>query len=485
MTGPNKVLLVTPPYHSGVVESAGRWPNLGFLYIAGELEKYGFNVEIYDAMSKFHDFHQIRTHIRDCVPDFIGVTAITASINDALKVLKIAKEEAPNTVTFLGGVHPTFCYEAILADFGKKVDFCVIGEGEITTPEVLEAYSKESNIAKIPGIAFLQEGRVFQTAKREFVKDLDTLAPAWHLVNWSDYPLYFIDNSKVAIVSSSRGCVHECIFCSQHKFWQGSYRERDPHKFVEEIENLAKTYGINVFFVADEYPTYSRERWEKILHLLIQKQLGVHILIETVAKDILRDQDILHLYRKAGILFIYIGVESTDDLKLKEFRKETRFEESKEALKLIRDAGMIVESSLILGAPDETPESIKETSTLAHEYNADFMHFLLLTPWPYADIYESLRPYIEIFDFSKYNLVEPIIKPKSMTRDRLMKEILNCYKKYYIKKIPEWAAMKGNPLKQSCLIRGMKAMMENSFLKNHMKGLGGIPKSVVELIKKT
>ncbi|NIM12645.1 MAG: radical SAM protein [Candidatus Aminicenantes bacterium] len=479
----DKVLLVTPPYHCGVVESAGRWPNLGFVYIAGELEKVGFEVEIYDAMSKFHDYDQIRAHIRDLAPGFIGVTAITATINDAVKVLKIAREECPNVTTFLGGVHPTFCWEEILSLHSDVVDYCVLGEGELTTPELLEAHRKGSDIAKVPGIAFVRDGQIWRTSPREFAADLDVFTPAWHLVNWSDYPLYFIDNSTVAILSSSRGCIHECAFCSQHKFWQGSYRQRDPHKVVAEIEHLAKTYGINVFFIADEYPTYDRQRWETILDLLIEKKLGVHLLMETTAKDILRDHDIIHRYREAGILFIYIGVESTSDKKLVEFKKDVRFEDSKKALQLIRDAGMIVESSLILGTPDETPETIKETLALAREYNADFMHFLLLAPWPYADMYDSLKPYIEVFDYSKYNLVEPVIKPRTMTRDQLMKQVLNCYRSYYMKKLPEWATMKGNPLKRSCLIRGMNAIMKNSFLKDHMKGLGGMPEHVVKLIK--
>jgi len=477
-------MLITPPYHCGVVESAGRWPNLGFIYIAGELEKAGFDVEIYDAMSKFHEYDQIREHIQNEAPDFVGATAITATINDSIKVLKIAKEELPGVTTILGGVHPTFMYEEILLDNGQWVDYCVLGEGELTAPELLDAHRNGRDMSKVQGIAFKRDGRVLCTAPRLFMADLDTLSPAWHLVNWSDYPLYFIDDSTVAIVSSSRGCIHSCFFCSQHKFWQGSYRERDPYNFVAEIEHLAATYGINVFFIADEYPTRSRERWEKILDLLIEKELGVHILMETCVPDIIRDRDILHRYRQAGILFIYLGVEATNDRKLEEFKKEIKFEQSKEALKLVRDTGMIVESSLIIGTPSETPASIQETLKTAYEYNADFMHFLLLAPWPYADMYESLEPYIEVWDYSKYNLVEPIIKPKDMTRDQLMNAVLNCYKNYYMRKVPEWANMKGNDLKRSILIKGMKAIIDNSFLKDHMTGLGGMPKSVRKLIDK-
>ncbi len=435
-------------------------------------------------MSKFHDYDQIRAHIRTLEPDFVGVTAITATINDAIEVLKIAKEELPEATTVLGGVHPTFLYDEVLSGDGKWVDYCVLGEGELTMPELLDAHRNGGDMAKVPGIAFMRDGRVVRTSPRSFIEDLDLLSPAWHLAKWSDYPLYFIDDSTVAIISSSRGCIHSCIFCSQHKFWQGSYRERDPYKFVAEIEHLAVTYGINVFFIADEYPTRTRERWEKILDLLIEKKLGVHILLETCVPDIIRDRDILHRYREAGILFIYLGVEATSDRKLEEFQKEIKFEQSKQALKLVADAGMIVESSLIIGTPNETSESIKETLQIAYEYNADFMHFLLLAPWPYADMYESLKPYIEVWDYSKYNLVEPIIKPKAMTRDQLMRAVLNCYRKYYTRKLPEWVNMKGNDLKRSCLIKGMKAIVDNSFLKDHMTGLGGMPESVRKLIKK-
>ena len=136
-------------------------------------------------------------------------------------------------------------------------------------------------------------------------------------------------------------------FLFKHKFWQGSYRDRDPEKFVNEIEHIATTYGVNVFFIADEYPTHSRQRWERILQLLAEKDLGIHILMETCVQDIIRDADIMDRYRRAGILFIYLGVEATTNQKLKEFKKETAFEDSKEALRLVRDAGMIVESSLI------------------------------------------------------------------------------------------------------------------------------------------
>jgi anaerobic magnesium-protoporphyrin IX monomethyl ester cyclase len=153
----HKILLITPPYHSGVVESAGRWPNLGFIYIAGEVEKAGFEVELYDAMSIFDTYDQIRDRIKNSGARFVCSTAITATINDAIKVLEIAKEELPGVTTLLGGVHPTFCYEEIL-NGSTSVDYCVLGEGELTAPELLTAITGGKDVSKVQGIAYKQDG---------------------------------------------------------------------------------------------------------------------------------------------------------------------------------------------------------------------------------------------------------------------------------------------------------------------------------------
>ena len=87
-----RILLITPPYHCGVLESAGTWMPLGMVYVAGSLQKAGYDASIYDAMSKFDTFDDIRNHINDFAPDAVGTSAYTSSIYDAVKVLKIAKE---------------------------------------------------------------------------------------------------------------------------------------------------------------------------------------------------------------------------------------------------------------------------------------------------------------------------------------------------------------------------------------------------------
>ena len=215
---------------------------------------------------------------------------------------------------------------------------------------------------------------------------------------------------------------------------------------------------------------------------LIDKKMPVHLLLETCVDDIIRDADILPKYKQAGVLFIYMGVEATDQKRLADFGKNIEVERSKQAIGLINKADIISESSLILGMPDETRESINRTFKLAKYYDADFMHFLAITPWSYADMYEQLKPYIEVWDYSQYNLIEPIVKPQEMSREELFKQMLNCYKNYYMNKLPVWAGMDKNSLKRRCLLKGIKAIMENSFLKDHMSGLGKMPAQVKKYI---
>ncbi len=473
-----RVLLVTPPYHAGVVESAGSWPHLGFIYIAGEVRRAGHEVNIYDAMSEEHTLEEIRQRIRDYRPDLVGVSAKTPALYAALAVARTAKEELPEVVTVLGGIHPTFCYRELLLGY-PEVDLIVRGEGEETFPELLAILDRHRNgsspfLAAVRGIAFREGGEVVATPPRPFLHDLDQLTPAWDLVRWSDYRLHFVPGSRVATVSSSRGCSNQCSFCSQQKFWQRTHRCRRPEPFLAELELLHQRYGVNYVMLTDEYPTRDRARWEAILDGLIERRLPVRLLIETCVADILRDADLLEKYREAGVWHIYVGVEGTHQERLDLFKKNIQSQQSREAIRLINAADIISETSFILGVPEETPETIAATFELAQHYDPDYAHFLMLAPWPFADMYDQLQPYIETTDLSHYNLVEPVIRPIAMTREELMTAAVDCYRRFYLAKLPRWRALPGG-FKREYLLGSMEAMVQRSFLKKHGQSLGEMP----------
>jgi anaerobic magnesium-protoporphyrin IX monomethyl ester cyclase len=478
-----RVLLVTAPYHSGVVEAAGVWLPLAMVYVAGAAREAGAEVRIHDAMSLFTTHEDIAKVIEEFRPDVVGTTAITATEPDCRVICETAKRWNPAVKTVVGNVHATFCWEQLLRD-DPNVDFVVRGEGEATIADLVRALAAgDAAYEKIPGLAWRKDGVPVTSAPRALAPDLDALAPAWDLVDW---PLYWYRPSpegRLAIASSARGCSQRCSFCSQQKFWARSWRGRDPLKFVTELEHLRDAYGVRVTMLSDETPTSSRPRWERILDLLVERGTGMEILLETRVDDILRDEDLLPRYAKAGVSHVYVGVESVSQSTLDLYQKDIKVAESKKAIDLINAHGMVSETSFVLGTPEETAASIRNTVELAKWYAPDMAFFLALTPWPYADISPQLDSRIATRDFRRYNLVEPVMKPDNMTMEELHGELHRATGHFFHDKFKNLAKL--SPEKRAFMVRVLKLLIENSYLgkeMRHMAGHGEMPESVKEML---
>lgn len=458
---------MTPPYHSGVDEIAGRWIPLGLVYLAGAARLAKLDVEIYDAMAKDHGYGEIEKRFRESPADYVASTAITATVNDAVQTLELAKRVNPVSVTILGGIHPSFMYEEILQT-ATAIDYIVIGEGEITLRQLLEVLEADGDPAMVAGIAFRRSGKIVKTARREFMESLDDLEAAWDLLEWNDYYSSVITGSRLGAISISRGCNHSCSFCSQQQFWEKSWRARDPQKVADELEHLFRTYTVTVFLLTDEHPTRDRDRWEVLLDAIIAKGIPIHLLMETRATDIIRDKEIIWKYRQAGVIYISLGIESADQNALDAMQKEMLIEDIKPAFDIIREHEIVSEASFMVGFPGETPVSIKSTMELAQRYNPDIANFFTFTPWPYAEGFNNLKPLIRTDDYRKYNMVDPVLEPDNMSILQVEVAIADGYRRFYMGKIIEFMTMKAT-FKRDYLMRITKLFMSSSFV---MKKLG-------------
>jgi anaerobic magnesium-protoporphyrin IX monomethyl ester cyclase len=191
--------------------------------------------------------------------------------------------------------------------------------------------------------------------------------------------------------------------------------------------------------------------------------------METRVKDIIRDEDILWRYRKAGIVHIYVGVESTSQETLEKFAKDVSVEESRRAIEIINKEDIISETSFVLGMPYETKDSIHSTLELAKYYSPDMAFFLAITPWPYADLYKDLERYVATKDYSKYNLIEPIVKPDKMTIDELRDELNKATRLFYMDKFSKLNNM--TAFKRDYMVSVMKLLMEHSYIASQMKSV--------------
>ncbi len=455
-----RVLLVTPPYHCGMVESAGVWMPLGLAYLAGSLRAAGYDPEIYDAMSLFHDMAQIRRRLADACPDVVAVTAYTATLPAAAAVLRAAREVCPGAVTVIGGVHPTHMAREVLAD--PAIDYVVRGEGEPAFPELLDCLNAGEKPARVAGVSYRDGGVVVSTPDRPLLSDLDDLPVAWDLIDWPTYHYRTKPGSRLAIASWARGCPEACSFCSQQKLWRRTWRPRSVESVVAEAKMLRERFGVDTLEVADEYPTRDRDRWELILDRLIEEDLGIELLVETRADDVVRDAGIIGKYRDAGILHLYVGVESVRQETLDAMRKRLRVEDSRRAIELLNAADIITETSFLFGFPGDTRETVEETLKLSFEYAPDLAFFLAATPWPYADWYPEVADRVEVTDYAKYNLINPIIRMDGMTRDELSKLLSDAFMRFYGGKMSSLGRLSEH--KRTYMMRVAKLLMEESYL---------------------
>ncbi|WP_006787088.1 magnesium-protoporphyrin IX monomethyl ester anaerobic oxidative cyclase [Thiorhodospira sibirica] len=430
-----RVMMIQPNYHCGGAEIAGNWPPGWVAYIGGALKHAGIsNIRFVDAMTDDIPDDRLREIIRHNQPDVVLATSITPQIYKAQRTLELAKEAIPGVVTVLGGIHPTFMYGQVLNE-APWIDYIVRGEGETIVVELLKAIENGTDKRdrdKILGIAYLDGDKIVATPAAPVIEDLDTLTPDWSLLEWDKY-IYIPLNTRVAVPNFARGCPFTCRFCSQWKFWR-KYRVRSPKLFVDEVEILVREHKVGFMILADEEPTIHRKKFIALCEELAARKLPLYWGINTRVTDILRDRDLLPLYRKAGLVHVSLGTEAAAQLQLDVFRKETTIEQNKLAIKLLRDAGIVAEAQFIMGLENETPETIEETYRLARDWKVDMANWNMYTPWPFAELFEELGDKVEVRDYSKYNFVTPIIQPNEMSREQVLKGVLRNYARFYMLK---------------------------------------------------
>jgi len=429
------------------------------------LKQAGFtNVRFVDAMSKDIPDDVLAEIIKANQPDVVLATAITPMIYQSETTLKIAKEVCPNVVTVMGGIHPTYMYAEVLNE-APWVDYIIRGEGEEVTVNLLSAIAQgtdQQDRAEIQGIAFLDNGEVVATPAHPPIKNLDTLSPDWSLLEWEHY-IYTPLNVRVAVPNYARGCPFRCRFCSQWRFWR-KYRSRTPKQFVDEIETLVKEYNVGFFILADEEPTINRSRFIALCEELIERNLDVYWGINTRVTDVLRDEELLPLYRKAGLVHVSLGTEAAAQLNLNVFRKETTIEDNKRAVQLLKKNGIVAEAQFIMGLENETPETIEETYRMALDWKPDMVNWNMFTPWPFSDLFQDLGDRVEVRDYSQYNFVTPIMKPDNMEREEVLKGVLRNYARFYLRKTIEyWFAR--DPFKRRYLLGCLKAFAKTTLNK--------------------
>jgi len=373
------IVLVNPPHPSiGSRIPDEHLPPLGLLSVGGPLLDAGHAVTLVDADRDNLPIGHILWRVVALKPDavLLGHSGSTSGHPIASRLMRGLRAVLPDVRLVYGGVFPTYHWREVL-EAERAVDVVVRGEGELTAVRLMEALETGLPLDGVRGIAFRRDGGPVATPAAAALRDLDSVRVGWELIDHARYSYW--GNKRAVVVQLSRGCPHTCNYCGQRGFWT-QFRHRDPKKLAAEIARLHREHGVEVFNFADENPTASRKVWLDFLEALIAENVKVILVGSTRADDIVRDADILHLYRKAGVARFLLGMENTDEATLKLIRKGSKVSVDREAIRLLRQHDIISLATWVVGFEDETPRSYLDGLGALLSYDPDQIQLLYATP---------------------------------------------------------------------------------------------------------
>lgn len=425
-----RVLMINPPYSSSKYKFIGLIaPPLGIAYIAAVLEKNGIEVRIIDAPALNMDFETISSEIKRFAPDIVALTAVTPTIKSALKTAEISKKTSPNTLVVLGGYHSTFTYQDLLKN--EYIDLVILGEGEYTMLELVQAVEKGQDLSKVPGLAF----KNFKTPPRPIIEDLDKVPfPARHLLPMNDYKIM---NMKLPVgtIVSGRGCPYHCSFCASSAMHGHKLRLRSAENVLDEMEHLVEDHDAEMIAFMDDTFTLNKKRVYDICDGIKERKLdtywGCTTRVDTLSEDVLK------YMKDAGCITLFLGVESADQQNLDNLNKNITVKKIKKTFELTKKYGVRTIASVMLGMPGDSRKNIEYTIKFVKDLDPNYAIFSLATPYPGTDFYlKSVKEnLIKINDWSKYTLLNPVLETVDCSLQELKKLQKRAFREFYVRPI--------------------------------------------------
>ena len=353
-------------------------PPLGLLSVGGPLIDDGHDVRLIDGEFGPMPIKALVEEAVELQPDAVlfGHSGSTSGHPVIAKVARGIARALKGVRIIYGGVFPTYHWREVLSE-EPYVTAIVRGEGEETARQLIRALARGESLLKVAGIAFRTAFGPKATSPAPVIRDLDGYRVGWELIDHARYSYW--GRLRAVVVQFSRGCPHLCNYCGQRGFWT-RWRHRDPVKFAKELARLHREHGVRVFNFADENPTVSKKVWRQFLEALIAENVDVILVGSTRADDIVRDADILHLYKQAGWDRFLLGMENTDEKTLELIRKGGATTTDREAIRLLRKHDILSMATWVVGFEEETDRDHWRGLKQLLSYDPDQIQMLYVTP---------------------------------------------------------------------------------------------------------
>lgn len=380
-----KVLLVVYDNNSYI-----HWFPQGLAHIAAVLKKHGYDVEIYNQDVHHYPDEHLTAYLDKNKFDVVGVSII-AGYYQYKKLLAISqaigKSKNRPEHFIIGGHGPSPEPEYFLKK--TEADVAVIGEGEETIVELLDALAKHNSLADIKGIAYRNGNEVLINHRRELIQDIDSIPlPAYELFPIEHYRLlrmpHASPNDFVMPMLSGRGCTFTCNFC--YRMDKG-FRPRSAEAIIEEIKYLKHEYNISYIAFADELLMSSKQRTVEICEAFLKENLNIKW--DCNGRLNYAAPDVLNVMKKAGCVFINYGIEAFDDDVLQKMNKALTTKQIDRGITATLAAGISPGLNMLFGHIGDNRNTLNAAVNflIKHDDGAQMRTIRPVTPYPGSPLY--------------------------------------------------------------------------------------------------
>ena len=364
---------------------------LGLLAVGSVLDRAKYDVRIFDSRID----SQADRHVIDSAENSrcVGMTVFSgAPIRPALELSRQLKQRFPNVPIVWGGWHPSILPEQCVAS--GAVDVVVIGQGEGSFTELVDAIGNHHRWSTIPGLCINTGDGPRRTPPRP-LSDMNGFPPARY--DLLDVDSYFRHKAARQIdYSSSRGCPYKCTFCADPIIYQSRWTALSAKRTLDELMSLHEAYGFDEVFFLDDDLFASLKRIQALVDALIEAEAPFGWKGTARADELCRlPEAFFPRLHASGCRRINIGAESGSQKILDQIKKQYRVEQILEAARRTAEAGIGVNCSFIGGFPGETDEDFMATVEVlkqVRKINRDLeASIFFYSPYPGTELVRELE----------------------------------------------------------------------------------------------
>ncbi|MHA6529367.1 B12-binding domain-containing radical SAM protein [Paenibacillus sp. BAC0078] len=397
------IQLICPPYNAAVDTVD---PPLNLLVLGAALIDAGYEAcltdlaLLYSGTSQFDAaaLADIAQLIISKPSRYLGLTAMCCNYSIALRIAEECKRLDPDKIIIFGGPHASFVAEETLAHF-PSVDYIVIGEGELTLPELITALESEHPVTGVEGLSYRAEGEICTNPPRPILKNLDeTPFPAFHLID--DINAYFTSSEpKYFPIEAGRGCPFNCSFCSTSVFFSRRYRTKSPARIIAEMRYVRDQWDITHFSLTHDNFTVNHQFVRQFCQELIKCNESFTWSCSSRTDHV--NKELFEHMMQAGCNGVFFGIESGSQSIQKAIGKKLDLNQAYELLRELHQLGLSCTVSFITGFPEETKDDINQTLDLIVRLisigivDVQLHH---LSPFPGTKLYDTEKDSLVLAD---------------------------------------------------------------------------------------